>query len=430
MSSQRSISASLLLFVLHSYARQGVISPLAQRCASLQNVTTVACINHYASAMPAGFFRPTSWDGEYNSNDTFQGTSVPSDPSWQLVKNASFIVFDEVRGSQILGSDPTLDFMFSTRNDSIHEAPVYVPPPLNAIIFSIPHVDEYQQRIINLNSTPPTLSNFTTMPPIYAVNGGKYYGGQVYWASEAGTCFPTPSVSNSSNSTTCQTPGIYRMNPYTRTSEVLLNNYFGKQFNSPNDLFIDSRGDVFFTDSWYGWAINVTSYPVLKPQTWRFRPSTGQVSVAEDTIAQPNGIGISPDGRTMYITDTGVTDFSANITNMLPKYTYNSLGGNNVYAFDVNFAPPGNYLTNKRPVRSAEEFGDDGFHVSRDGYLLGAAGLGVDILSAWGEMIMRIETPTVINNIQFAGPERKDLWLFGEGGIYRVKWSLQGMVEE
>ena len=39
------------------------------------------------------------------------------------------------------------------------------------------------------------------------------------------------------------------LDPYTGNVTTLLNNYYGTQINSPNDLFIDSVGDIFFTDS-------------------------------------------------------------------------------------------------------------------------------------------------------------------------------------
>ena len=91
-----------------------------------------------------------------------------------------FVVFDQERGLDILGSHPKLERIFDTRNDSIHEAPVYVPG-LNAIIFSQPHQGVFQQKIINLNGTEPTISNYTTSPPVYAVNGGKFYKGKIYY---------------------------------------------------------------------------------------------------------------------------------------------------------------------------------------------------------------------------------------------------------
>lgn len=136
----------------------------------------------------------------------------------------------------------------------------------------------------------------------------------------------------------------------------------------------------------------------------------------------------------MYISDTGTTDFSTLpvYTDTLPRYTFNPLGGNRLYAFDVNFSPAGNYITAKRPISFALPFAADGFHVSREGHLLGASGTGVDVLSPYGEMVLRIEVGGEINQCQFVGEKRDKLWLFGSAGIFRVSGldGIHGMVEE
>jgi gluconolactonase len=417
-----------LITVIGTRAQSGFTPPVVEQCSDLAtNNSAVACVNKYGAVLPYPFERATAIDGVDPENDTFVDTLVPSDSSFARLSESTFVVFDQERGLDILGSSPKLERIFDTRNDSIHEAPVYVPG-LNAIIFSQPHQGVFQQKIVNLNGTEPTISNYTTSPPVYAVNGGKFYEGKIYWAVEAGFSFPSPI----NGSTIDQTPGIYELDPYTGHVRTLLNNYYGQQLSSPNDLFIDSRGDIYFTDSWYGYAINVTDYPVLSPQTFRFRPSTGAVSVIENTLGQPNGIGISPDGKTMYISDTGITDFDGAPADAIPRYTFNKFGGRAVYAFDINFAPPGNYLTNRRPIWLAQTFAVDGLHVSREGYVLGASGTGIDVLSEWGELIMRIEVGGEINNFQFAGVDRRELWLFGPSGIWRVSGlaGLRGMKDE
>ena len=115
---------------------------------------------------------------------------------------------------------------------------------------------------------------------------------------------------------------------------------------------------------------------------------------------------------------------------VLPKYTYNPLDGNSVYAFDLGKSPTGNYLAGKRPIYTAEEFRVDGFGISRNGYLIGAAGVGVDVLTPTGELVLRTQILEVVNNVQFTGKEREELWLFGFGGIDRVNWNLTGMLED
>ncbi|KAL1631117.1 hypothetical protein SLS56_004505 [Neofusicoccum ribis] len=213
--------------------------------------------------------------------------------------DTSFLVFDP-RGRKILGVDPSLEHMFSTTPGVIQEAPVYVPE-LDAIIFSTFTPDVYPQSIIYLNETEPRLGTFYADPPVWGVNGGRYRDGKIYWAVAGSGDF------RASNQTVGQTTGIYTLDPLTMKSTVLVNNYFGVPFNSPDDLVIDDRGDIFFTDPWYGWA------------------------------------------------------------------------------------------------------------------------MGVDILSEWGELLLHIQTNYTVNNVQFAGPKLDELWLFGMGGISRVRWDLAGL---
>lgn len=43
-------------------------------------------------------------------------------------------------------------------------------------------------------------------------------------------------------------PGIATLDPTTNKTVTLLNNYFGHYFNTVDDLFVDDKGDVWFTD--------------------------------------------------------------------------------------------------------------------------------------------------------------------------------------
>ena len=67
-------------------------------------------------------------------------------------------------------------------------------------------------------------------------------------------------------------------------------------------------------------------------------------------------------------------------------------------------------------------------------YIIGASGNGVDVISPYGELLVRITVKDFpVNNMQFAGRNEdgsNDLWLFGEGGIARLKVNLTGMIDE
>jgi gluconolactonase len=193
----------LLVLATGVRAQAGFTPPVVSRCPHLANDSAVACVNNYAAVLPYPFERATASDGVDPENDTFVDTLVPSDSSFARLSESNFVVFDQERGIDILEFSPKLEKIFDTRNDSIHEAPVYVPG-LNAIIFSQPHQGVFQQKIINLNGTEPTISNYTTNSPVYAVNGGKFFKGKIYWAVEASFSFPSPT----NGSTVDQAPGI------------------------------------------------------------------------------------------------------------------------------------------------------------------------------------------------------------------------------
>lgn len=400
----------LAIYIAGAVATKSLVST----CPTLHH-QGVACVKNHAAVLPLPFSRPTSLNKTFNPLDRFSNTSV-SDPSFHLVRDASFVVFDEAKGLKLLGPSPTLETIFLVEN-VVHEAPVYVPE-LNAIIVSPLDQNTLFQLIIDLNSTPPKISTFAPDPPVYAVNGGRYFDGKVFWAVGGGSI-----VLNSTRVE--QAPGIYVLDPKTRKTKPILNNYFGQRFNSPDDLVVDSTGDIFFTDPQYGSKLNLTQdQPVLHQQTYRFRPSNGAVSVVDASVGIPNGIALSPDERTLYISDTSVTNFTDADPDVIPRYTFGATAGKSLYAFDTVDSPAGKYLVNKRPIWYPEEFAVDGLHVARNGYLVGASGLGVDVLSQWGELLVRVQTDFLVNNIQFV---EKQLWLFGQGKIARVKWNLEGL---
>lgn len=107
----------------------GVISPLAKKCGP--NTANIVCIEKYASVMPYHFYRAPS---EGSTDVSFGQTQVSNSSSFHLVKNADFLVFDQARGYEILGSSPTYDLMFKV-SEAVHEAPVYVPS-LNKLYLS------------------------------------------------------------------------------------------------------------------------------------------------------------------------------------------------------------------------------------------------------------------------------------------------------
>ena len=347
-------------------AQRGVVSPLARPCRP--DLPNVICINRYAAVMPYPFDRPAFRGTGSLADDAFQRTNVTNDESFELVRAASFIVFDRKRGLKILGSNPTYEVIFNVSN-YIHEAPVYVPEQ-NKLIFSEFSAEFVPPLVIDLNESPPTLSNLTTDPPVYGINGGRYYKGRVYWAVSG--------IKRRAD-LPIQESGIVALDPATNEVTTLLNNYFGTPFNSPNDLTVTRCGDIFFTDALYGYQQFISlRAPALQTAVYRFRPSTGAVHIVDDGLIEPNGIGISPDEKTLYVCDSGAG--YSTIYNppgeRLPPLQYNATSPRIVYAYDTRETPVGKILVQRRPIWLTQEFLPDGFKVAQNGYILVASGTG------------------------------------------------------
>lgn len=80
---------------------------------------------------------------------------------------------------------------------------------------------------------------------------------------------------------------------------TIADTYMGKEFNSPNDLAMDSAGNIYFTDPPYGRPENQTGEIGFNGV---FRVSSGKdVVLLIDSLTWPNGIALSPDEKTLYI---------------------------------------------------------------------------------------------------------------------------------
>lgn len=369
-------------------------------------------MDRYASVMPYHFFRKpesTSYEGGFGL------TSVPNDTSFHLVSGADFLVFDHKRGLEILGSCPSYDKVFNISN-AVHEAPVYVPG-LNKLFFSqlAPPTGFLPQLVLDLNQDPPTLSEFLSDPPVYAPNGATFHDGLIYWGASGG---------NNSIGGTEQRPGITTLDPQTNKTKTLLNNYFGYYFNTVDDLFVDKTGVVWFTDPQYSWINRLTDTPPqLQAASYRFDPSTGAVTIIDDSLIQPNGIALSPDGKHVYISDSGA-DTGSILADGPPGSTYNETGKRTIYKFDR--VDNGTHIANKRPIWYAQELDPDGLKVAANGYIVTATGRGVDVVDPYGVLILRIQTDFMVQNFAWVGKDLTELWLTGMGGLARVRWQLKG----
>ena len=97
--------------------------------------------------------------------------------------------------------------------------------------------------------------------------------------------------------------GIAAINPKTKTKIMLATHFEGKRLQSPNDLVQGRDGSIYFTDPTNGLNGGLNSVYKELPYTAIFRLTPdNRVELFDSSLVNPNGIGLSPDGRTLYVT--------------------------------------------------------------------------------------------------------------------------------
>ncbi|KAG5947920.1 hypothetical protein E4U59_006170 [Claviceps monticola] len=193
-------------------------------------------------------------------------------------------------------------------------------------------------------------------------------------------------------------------------TETLLSSFYGRQFNSVNDVVIHSDGSIWFTDPVYGFDGGFRDKPRLPCQVYRFDPARKSVRAMADGFGRPNGICFSPDERTVYVTDTdwihgdGTTD---------------EFRASHIYAFDVTFYAGEPFLTNRRLFAMADTGIPDGIKCDVYGNVYSGCGDGINIWSAGGVLLGRIIVPGGVANFCFG--REGTLYLLNEHRLWRAQ---------
>lgn len=185
----------------------------------------------------------------------------------------------------------------------------------------------------------------------------------------------------------------------------LVSDYLGSRFNSPNDLTFGADGTLYFSDPDYQ-----APAPVPQDQTRAYRVAPGTttaIPIVEDR-PQPNGVTLSPDRQTLYVSASdGIQAYSVQPDG--------SLGEGTPFAADV--------------LRST-----DGMAVDCAGNLYAASNQTLFVVNPEGAELFRLAFPSVqsVTNVAFGGADHKTVYVTSLGtgtrvGLFRLSGEIPGM---
>ena len=186
--------------------------------------------------------------------------------------------------------------------------------------------------------------------------------------------------------------------------EPIVTHYEGKRLNSPNDITVAADGAIWFTDPIFG-ILMPNQGSLAEPEldhrsVYRFDPRTRELRRMAD-FEQPNGLFFSPDGRTLYVSDTSLS------LREIPPGCY--VGDKHeIIAFDVAEDAS---LSNRRFFCHTDHGYPDGFTVDARGWIWTTAADGIHVLAPDRTPLGFIPTPVVSSNCAFGGRDMSRLFI-------------------
>lgn len=197
---------------------------------------------------------------------------------------------------------------------------------------------------------------------------------------------------------------VVRMMPDGRWLKTLADSYEGKALNSPNDIIVDKKGRIWFSDPTYGHISKVAGIP--RPCELDFQgvyciDTDGKLILANKDFDQPNGLCVEIGEETMLVNDT--------VRNNIRRYK-----------IEDDCTLTGGELVCETPT-------PDGTKIDKDGniYTTFNTGAGIRIFTKEGKHLGDITVPGNCRNFCF-GMDNMDYLFFACDTIYRLKIKTQG----
>jgi gluconolactonase len=180
----------------------------------------------------------------------------------------------------------------------------------------------------------------------------------------------------------------------------LVRDYREKKLNGPNDLWIDPKGGVYFTDPFYKrdyWTR--TEKEIEQESVYYLSPDRKTLAMVMKDFVRPNGIVGKADGSTLYVAD---------------------IGDSKTYSFKIG---PDGSLSDKKIFAY---MGSDGMTIDNKGNVY-LTGKGVTVFGPEGKKIEHIEVEAPWTaNVCFGGKDAKTLFITASKSVYALQMKVRG----
>ena len=176
---------------------------------------------------------------------------------------------------------------------------------------------------------------------------------------------------------------------------VLADQFEDKPLNSPNDLWVDPRGGVYFTDPRYG---SLDGMEQDGFHVYYIAPDRKSIHRVIKDLVKPNGIIGVNDGKTLYVADAGDNK----------TYRYEILG-------------PGRLGDRKLLI----ERGSDGMTLDAQGNIYLTQG-SVYVYDAAGRSLGKIDVDEAPANVCFGGADFRTLFITARTSLYAMPMNVAG----
>ena len=193
---------------------------------------------------------------------------------------------------------------------------------------------------------------------------------------------------------------MWAINVKDKSKKVIINNYKGKRLNAPNDVWVDPRGGLYFSDPFYkrSWWKHKKSEQETEA-VYYLAPGAKEIVRAAADFKRPNGLVGTADGKTLYIAD---------------------IGGRKTYVYSIK---EDGSLTDRKLFCN---MGSDGMTLDEEGNLY-ITGKGVTVFNKEGKKIDHIDIKGWTANICFGGKDMKTLFITATKSLYTLKMKVKGI---